>query len=218
MSLYQSELFSKLSEIDCTAQFDKETGLLHIYYCNKPVCAQNPNGILRYEQKWHKDKEIYSKFCNIEDEMIVIREYVKLYEKSPQMPFPSIKEYRMFGEMGDVVFGAKYSIDFGFTFSSWYQDKERKSVTLGDYYGNYENAKEGFARRAKLVDQYKLFTEAEAANLYRCIDYVRVNSETLTFDQEEQLRGLCQKIFDGYPKLQEKPPSFDEDIAVELNM
>ncbi len=218
MSLYQSELFRKLSKHDCSARLDEETGLLHIYYGSRPVCAQNSQGVLRYEQEWHKDQEIYAKYGEVEDEMIVIREYVKLYEKSPPMPFPSIKDYRMFGEMGDVVFGAKYSDNFGFTFSSWYQDKEHKSVTLGNYSGDYESSKEAFATRARLVDTHRLFTEDEAANLYRCIDYVRVHSEGLTFDQEEQLRDLADKLTDGYPKLRENPPSFDEDISIKLGM
>ena len=200
------------------ARFDDETGLMHIYYGNCPVCAQNSQGILRYEQEWHKDQEIHDKYGEIEDEMIVIREYVKLYERSPQMPFPSIKDYRMFGEMGDVVFGAKYSDNFGFTFSSWYQDREHLSVTLGNYSGDYESSKEAFATRARLVDIHKLFTEDEAANLYRCIDYVRVHSEDLTFEQDEQLRDLTDKLTDGYPKLRDNPPSFDEDTTIKMDM
>ena len=218
MSLYQSELFRKLSNHDCSARFDGETGLMHIYYGNCPVCAQNSQGILRYEQEWHKDQEIHDKYGEIEDEMIVIREYVKLYERSPQMPFPSIKDYRMFGEMGDVVFGAKYSDNFGFTFSSWYQDREHLSVTLGNYSGDYESSKEAFATRARLVDIHKLFTEDEAANLYRCIDYVRVHSEDLTFEQDEQLRDLTDKLTDGYPKLRDNPPSCDEDTTIKMDM
>ena len=218
MSLYQSELFRKLSNHDCSARFDDETGLMHIYYGNRPVCAQNSQGILRYEQEWHKEQEIHDKYGEIEDEMIVIREYVKLYERSPQMPFPSIKDYRMFGEMGDVVFGAKYSDNFGFTFSSWYQDREHLSVTLGNYSGDYESSKEAFATRARLVDIHKLFTEEEAANLYRCIDYVRVHSEDLTFEQDEQLRDLTDKLTDGYPKLRDNPPSFDEDTTIKMDM
>ncbi len=116
MSLYQSELLRKLSAHDCSAQFDEETGLLHISYQDHPVCAQNAQGILRYESEWHEDEDIRDCYQAIEDEVAVIREYVKLYERSPQMPFPSIKEYRMLGEMGDVVFGAKHSENFGFTF------------------------------------------------------------------------------------------------------
>ena len=218
MSLYQSELFRKLSNHDCSSRFDEETGLLHIYYGNRPVCVQNSQGILRYEQEWHKDQEIHDKYGEIEDEMIVIREYVKLYDRSPQMPFPSIKDYRMLGEMGEVVFGAKYSDNFGFTFSSWYQDREHLSVTLGNYSGDYESSKEAFAIRARLVDIHKLFTEDEAANLYRCIDYVRVHSEYLTFEQDEQLRDLTDKLTDGYPKLRDNPPSFDEDTTIKMDM
>ena len=160
----------------------------------------------------------HDKYGEIEDEMIVIREYVKLYDRSPQMPFPSIKDYRMFGEMGDVVFGAKYSDSFGFTFSSWYQDREHLSVTLGNYSGDYESSKEAFATRARLVDIHKLFTEDEAANLYRCIDYVRVHSEGLTFEQDEQLRDLTDKLTDGYPKLRDNPPSCDEDTTIKMDM
>ena len=217
MSLYQSELLRKLSAHDCSAQFDEETGLLHISYQDHPVCAQNAQGILRYESEWHEDEDIRDCYQAIEDEVAVIREYVKLYERSPQMPFPSIKEYRMLGEMGDVVFGAKHSENFGFTFSSWYQDKEHQSVTLGNYSGDYESSKEAFAVRAGLVSRHKLFTEEESADLYRCIDHARV-SKDLTFDQDQQLRELEEKICYAYPKFEESPPSFDEDESMTMDM
>ena len=218
MSLYQSELFRKLSKHDCTAKLDEETGLMHIFYQNSPVCAQNGRGILRYEPQWHKRPDIYAKYRAIEDEMITIREYVKLYENSPQMPFPSIEDYRMFGEMGDVVFGAKYSDNFGFTFSSWYQDKEHVSVTLGNYSGDYESSKEAFAVRARLIDKHRLFSEEESANLYRCIEYVREQSEDLTFEQDKQLRELAEKIVYAYPQFEDHPPSFKEGTTIKMDM
>lgn len=217
MSLYQTELFRKLDKHGCSASFDEETGLLHIFYQDRPVCAQNAQGILRYESEWHEDEDVRVRYQAIEDEVVVVREYVNLYERSPQMPFPSIKEYRMLGEMGDVVFGAKHSENFGFTFSSWYQDKEHQSVTLGNYSGDYESSKEAFAVRAGLVSRYKLFTEEESAELYRCMEYVR-DSADLTFDQDQTLRELEEKICYAYPKFEESPPSFDEDESMTMDM
>ena len=123
----------------------------------------------------------------------------------------------MLGEMGDVVFGAKHSENFGFTFSSWYQDKERKSVTLGNYSGDYESSKEAFAVRSRLVDKNKLFSEEESANLYRCIEYVR-DHMNLTFDQDQGLRELEEKIVYAYPQLEESPPSYDEDESMTMDM
>ena len=123
----------------------------------------------------------------------------------------------MLGEMGDVVFGAKHSENFGFTFSSWYQDKEHQSVTLGNYSGDYESSKEAFAVRAGLVSRYKLFTEEESAELYRCMEHVR-DSADLTFDQDQTLRELEEKICYAYPKFEDSPPSPYEDASMTMEM
>ena len=78
--------------------------------------------------------------------------------------------------------------------------------------------KESFATRSGLIDAQHLFTEEEAANLYRCLDFAKGNCETLTYEQEKQLDELMTKLQYGYPQLEDAPPSFEQDDAPQINM
>lgn len=40
----------------------------------------------------------------------------------------------------------------------------------------------------------------------------------LTYDQEQQLKGLEEKLTYGYPQLEDNPPSFEQDDSSQLNM
>ncbi len=62
------------------------------------------------------------------------------------------------------------------------------------YSPNYEYVKEAFAIRAGLVDRCRLFTPEEAASLYRCVDFTRNNCMTLTWEQEQELNALTEKL------------------------
>lgn len=82
----------------------------------------------------------------------------------------------------------QYSEKHGFMFTTWKQSADRRSVSHGDYSPNFEYAKESFATRSGLIDAQRLFTEDEASNLYRCLDFARGNCETLTYEQENSAR------------------------------
>lgn len=38
MTIYQKELLKKLPELNCTGEFDKESGILHISQDGVPIC------------------------------------------------------------------------------------------------------------------------------------------------------------------------------------
>ncbi len=78
--------------------------------------------------------------------------------------------------------------------------------------------KEIFAVRAGLIDKDRVFSEDEAANLYRCVDYARGNCETLTYEQKRQLDFLAKKLQYGCPQFEISPPTFEQDDAPQLNM
>ena len=113
-------------------------------------------------------------------------------------------------ECGDTVMAGMYSEQHGFMFTTWTQNGDRSRVTNGDYSPNYEYVKEAFAIRAGLVDRCRLFTPEEAASLYRCVDFTRNNCMTLTWEQEQELNALTEKLQFGYPQLEEAPPSFEQ--------
>ena len=58
--------------------------------------------------------------------------------------------------------------------------------------------------RSGLVSKERLFSENESAYLCRCVDFTKVNCETLTYEQERQLDKLQEKLTDGYSSLETK--------------
>ena len=147
-----------------------------------------------------------------------MREYVGLYEHAPQMQAADVSDYRQLAAFGDAVLAATYSEKNGFMFCTWKQNADGDSVFWGDYSPNYEYVKEAFAVRSGLVNKHRLFSEKEPADLYRCVDFAKVNCETLTYEQERQLDKLQEKLTDGYPSLEAEPPTFEQESAPQQNM
>ena len=218
MTIYQKELLRKLPGLNCTGEFDKESGILHISQDGVPICR----AAKWIELYWNQDKQIADSHKETLDALSStahsIRKYVSLYESAPSLGIDDLPEYRRISEYDEVVFGAMYSEQQSFMFSTWRQNKEKKYVAHGDYSPDYDYAKESFITRSGLIDKKRLFTPEEAENLYRCLGYVRENCETLTYDQEQHLKSLAEKLMRGYPQLEDGLPSFEQDSSPQLNM
>lgn len=218
MTIFQKELLRQLPKLNCMGKFDEASGILHISQDGIPICR----AARQIELYWDQDNQALDDHRVTLDVLSStahsIRKYVSLYESAPSIGVASLPEYRRLAEYDDIVLGAMYSEQHGFMFSTWRQDKEKKYVAHGDYSPDYEYAKESFIARSGLIDKSCLFSPEEAENLYRCIGYVRENCETLTYAQEQQLKELSEKLIDGYPQLEETPPSFEQDDSPKLNM
>lgn len=162
--------------------------------------------------------EYRSKFADIQDELLIVSEYVRLYERAPQLRAAGVSDYRELAAFGDTVLAASYSEKNGFLFCTWKQNKDGSSVFWGDYSPSYEYAKEAFAVRSGIIGECRLFSEKESADLYRCVDFAIANGETLTYEQERQLDKLQEKLTDGYPSLETEPPTFEQTAAPQQNM
>lgn len=218
MTIYQRELLRKLPQCKCSGELDEEIGILHISTDGVPLSLAGKKAELYWNQEKRVALEHLDAVTALSDAARTVREYVSLYEASPPLGVDSLPEYRRLAEYGDVVLGAMYSEPHGFLFSTWRQDKEKSYVTQGDYTPNYEYAKKSFIVRSGLADENRLFTPEEAENLYRCIGYVRENCETLTYEQEQQLKDLAEKLTYGYPQLEDSPTSFEQEDSLQLNM
>lgn len=218
MNIYQQELLRKVSEYECTGQYNEESKRLEVSYDGIPLCSQNEDGFLRY----HGDKTVTDDWKaaleNMKEQAAKIREYVRMYETAPPMGIPDVSKYRRMAEYGDTVLAGMYSEQHGFMFTTWRQSADKSSVAHGDYSPNFDDVKESFITRSGLLDRNRLFTEEEAANLYRCIAYAKDNCESLTYEQERELKSLEEKLQYGYPKLEDEPPSFEQTDAPQLNM
>ena len=171
-----------------------------------------------YNSKDLTDPESREVFSHLTDDAETVREYVGLYESSPQMKPKDVQNYRKLSEYGDVVFAGMYSQKHGFMFCSWRQSDGGKYVAHGNYSPDYLVSKENFAVRAGLVDDNKLFTKEEAEELFKCAAFARDNCESLTYEQDRGLMELMEKLQTAYPHLKDNPPIFDDGENPILNM
>ena len=193
-------------------------GWLEVSSDGIPLCRIKYNGQFLSNADQNLSDEYRSKIADIQDEISTVREYVGLYEHAPQMKAADVSDYRQLAAFGDTVLAATYSEKNGFMFCTWKQNTDGNSVFWGDYSPSYEYAKESFAVRSGLIPESRLFSEQETANLCRCVDFVKANCETLTYEQERQLDKLQEKLADGYPSLEIEPPTFEQTAAPQQNM
>ena len=214
--MLQKELAKRLRD-----RFETEMdgdGWLGVSSDDIPLCRIKYNGQFLSNADKNLSDEYRSKIADIQDEISTVREYVGLYEHAPQMKAVDVSDYRQLAAFGDTVLAATYSEKNGFMFCTWKQNTDGNAVFWGDYSPNYEYAKESFAVRSGLVSKHRLFSENESADIYRCVDFVKANCETLTYEQERQLDRLQEKLTDGYPSLEIEPPTFEQPAASQQNM
>lgn len=216
MNIHQEELKRRLSSIGCKAEFDEEFRTLSIEYGGFVLGFQDTNGVLNYTRDL-LNSEANEKLDEVINLHRKVKEYTTKFLEAPELPFEDVKEYRLLAEYGDTILAANHT-EQGFMFCTWEQDKKHNYVTRGDYTTDYEYAKKSFATRSGLIDKHRVFSLEEASNIYKCIQYAKDNCETLDYEQEQQLKGLLDKLRFGYEQLEESPPSFEEANIPQLNM
>ena len=214
--MLQKELIKRLKSKYETKMDDK--GWLNFSSGGILLCKVKYNGNCIINDDENLSEEYREKIADIQDEVLTVREYIGLYERAPQMKAAGVTEYKQLASFGDTVLAATYNEKNGFMFCTWKQNADGDSVFWGDYSPNYEYVKEAFAVRSSLVSKHRLFSEKESADLYRCVDFAIANCETLTYEQEQQLDNLREKLTDGYPSLEAEQPTFEQTAAPQQNM
>ena len=210
MTIHQQELIRKLPQLGCEGRMDATDETLYITYQKEALCWQDRQGFLSYNGKF-SSSEREEKLDVVKKAAAAIREYTGLYESSPPMEIEGIRQYRKLAEYGGTILGGMYSKEHGFMFSTWRTNAAHSYADWGDYSSDYAYAKKSFITRAGLVDKNHLFALQEAADLYAALEYTRHSCETLTYEQEQRLESLTEKLSNGYPELETEPPSFGQD-------
>ena len=209
MTIYQQELLRKLPRHGCEGRMDETDETLYVTYQKEALCWQDRQGFLSYNRNF-SSAEKEKKLDALKEAAAAIRMYTSLYESSPPMEIEGIREYRKLAEYGDTILGGMYREKYGFMFSTWKTDADRRRAFWGDYSSDYTYAKKSFAIRSGLVNKNQMFSRQEAADLYAAAEYTQNNCETLTWEQEQRLRSLMEKLSDGDPALKESLPSFEQ--------
>ena len=214
--MLQKELIKRLKGKYETKMDDK--GWLNFSSDGILLCKVKYDGNCIINDDENLSEEYREKIAGIQDEVLTVREYIGLYERAPQMKAAGVTEYKQLASFGDTVLAATYNEKNGFMFCTWKQNADGDSVFWGDYSPDYEYVKEAFAVRSSLVSKHRLFSEKESADLYRCVDFAIANCETLTYEQEQQLDNLREKLTDGYPSLEAEQPTFEQTADPQQNM
>jgi len=218
MTLVQEEFLRKALSLGYTGQFIEEEGSLNIIYDDKTLLTVLAHGGITYHHDILKSEDLSQRLNQVIDDAPTIREYVRMYESSPQMKARDVSEYRKFAEYGDTVLAGMRSEAHGFMFCTWKQYDNGTSIAHGDYTPDYEAAKMSFAVRSGLVEHCRLFDYDESANLYRSVRYASENCEYLSYEQDRSLRELMEKLEDGHPRLENEKPSFEQEAPQTMKL
>lgn len=217
MTSRQIEIKKLSSGLGLTAEYNEKTKMLAIKKDETLLGEINEKGYIFVEPNMQLPSQFETYAEKLEDIVHQVRFYVGLYEKAPQMQLNGIEQYRKLAEFDDVVLGADDKGVHGLLFSTWRVYDDRSGVTLGHYTPYFASAKEEFATRAKLVDECRLFSKEESENLYKCVRQTIVDSESLTYEQESQLKDLLEKLNLAYPGIEDNP-TFESSGSPEPKM
>ena len=97
------------------------------------------------------------KYSQIKKTAADVSEYCSVYEKAAPLSMESLSgNYRCLADFNETVLAAKYNAEYGFEFVTWTKSYDGKSVCQGNYFTDYNAAKENFAVRSGLVDEDRI--------------------------------------------------------------
>ncbi len=137
-------------------------------------------------------------YCEISDCLHsaadIVREYDSTMRKATDLEAPGLSQkYKLLAEYGDVILAGRELSSGSFEFVTWRQSYN--GLEHGNYFGNnYKRAKEDFATRSGLVNEYKLFSDEEYVELYRCVCDTNEGDYELSDEHKLMLENLCRKI------------------------
>ncbi|MBD5384257.1 MAG: hypothetical protein HDR72_04585 [Ruminococcaceae bacterium] len=148
--------------------------------------------------------ESYSQINNI---MKAARDFCYTFAKAAPLKADGLsKKYRCLAEFNDTVLAENYNEDYGFEFVTWFRSSDGKSVCNGNYFSDYDSAKENFAVRSCLINSRKLFSTEELERLGKCVDFTARHNGDLNLNDCEFLKKLNEKISDNLPEQQDEAP------------
>ena len=124
-----------------------------------------------------------------------VKEYLMAYKKAEALEVNGLIDgYKKLLEFNGYVLAMRETKYQEYEFVTWHYSPDHKSVNIGRYFSDYENAKENMVTRSGLIDSIKLFNETELKVVYSSlIAYVGLNTE-IGPQQEKAVGGVLDKI------------------------
>lgn len=170
--------------------------LLIAFQGQEEICQFEKTGAMRFWQ----DSPFVEERKRLHSLLIDLKDRYDLYLNAKPLECEGVRDFRLISEFGNHLLAAKQSKDNEISFVTWQYDYDRSGVTLGHYYEtNYEDALKDFTVRSGLIDEKQLFTEKEMTVLYQSCVFRGKNDDDLTFESEQELHTVIEKLEDNLP-------------------
>ncbi len=161
------------------------------------ICRFEKNGSMRF---W-RDSPFVEERNGLHSLLLDLKGRYDLYLNAKPLDCESVRDFRLISEFGNHLLAAKQSKDNEIRFVTWQYDYDRTGVTLGHYYEtNYQGALKDFTVRSGLIDENQLFTTEEMAVLYASCVFRGRHDDDLTFESEQELHTVIEKLESGLPQ------------------
>ena len=171
--------------------------LLTAFKGQEEICRFEKTGAMRF---W-RDSPFVAERKELHSLLLDLKERNDLYLNAKQLDCEGVRDFRLISEFGNHLLAAKQSKDNEIRFVTWQYDYDRTGVTLGHYYEtNYQGALKDFTVRSGLIDENQLFTTEEMAVLYASCVFRGRHDDDLTFESEQELHTVIEKLESGLPQ------------------
>lgn len=205
---YFAELRLVLQKAGYTVQ-SEEAGILPVVWNDRPLCRVTAGGSIRYRSEEMTDPEAEQALRRTTDIAGVVREYMTLIEQAPDLKADGLDEpYKLLADFNGAVL-AGHPSRYGVEFVTWEWEYGRSGLWQGHYYGpgsgarGYRSAKEDFCIRSGLMDERRLFTNEQLAEVYRSVHETLESVYIMTPERQKLLEGVADQIGHAVPNLAE---------------
>ena len=205
---YFAELKLALQKAGYTVQ-PVEDGLLPIELNDRRLCQVTESSGIRFRTDDTTDPAAEVVRGQVTDIASVVREYMTLIEQAPDLKANGLGEnYKLLAEFNGAVL-AGHPGRYGVEFVTWEWSYGRTGLWQGHYYApgsgpnGYLSAKQDFCVRSGLMNQHRLFTNEQLAEVYRCVRETLECVYPITPERLRLLEGVAEQIRSAVPDLAE---------------
>ena len=200
---YLSEVSGRLRRAGFTVERQDER-LASVSLDSQPLCQINGSGGVR--RGVQADEHLDAACDRAVDIVRTTAAYMKQMETAPLLEADGLSgDYRLLAEFNGVVLaGHERDSAYGVQFITWERSYDGTGVWQGLYYENdYDGARQNFAERSRLIEQDRLFTNEQLAEIYRCIHETLDSEYPITDSRREILQNACTQIENAVSNLDE---------------
>jgi len=208
----QNTYFSELTLILQKAGYTvdpEEDGVLPVEWNGRPLCRVTEDGSIRSRRDDTTDSAAEAARDQVTDIAGVVREYMTLIEQAPDLKAGGLdKPYKLLADFNGAVL-AGHPSRYGVEFVTWEWSYGRTGLWQGHYYGpgsgarGYRSAKEDFCIRSGLMNQRRLFTNEQLAEVCRCVHETLDSAYPITPERQKLLENVAEQIGHAVPNLAE---------------